>query len=192
MGLEVAIPRAIVAPAARRRWRVPLSAADPADRAPHRLAAVDHASGLVEAYQLTPPLQVLQSAVEQWNRGVLQKRHPGDDTGARAGRFPHRLRPRALLLGTAVGLLRGVDRRAVDPTLQAVRSPSHVGMGAAAVAAARHRRAAQSDAGGHWRFFPLVCQPRRWRVRGRPQADRGRARVPVFPGWHRAPDRCPG
>ena len=117
MGLEVAIPRA-TAPAARRRWRVPLLPLI----LPIALLIAWQLSitlGLVEAYQLTPPLQVLQSAVDMWNRGLLQNDILATifrvvvGFGIGAGL--------AVLLGTITGLSRR-SHEAVEPTLQAVRS----------------------------------------------------------------------
>jgi sulfonate transport system permease protein len=73
----------------------------------------------VEAYQLTPPVQVIESAIDMWNRGLLQsdilatvfRVLAGFSIGATV----------AVVLGTITGLSRGVHQ-AVEPTLQAVRS----------------------------------------------------------------------
>jgi len=75
--------------------------------------------GFVKSYQLTPPLEVLESAADQWRRGLLQQDIlatvfrvvVGFAVGASLG----------VVLGTITGLSRGIHR-AVEPTLQAVRS----------------------------------------------------------------------
>ena len=75
--------------------------------------------GFVKSYQLTPPLEVLESAGDQWRRGLLQQDIlatvfrvvVGFAVGASLG----------VVLGTITGLSRGIHR-AVEPTLQAVRS----------------------------------------------------------------------
>jgi sulfonate transport system permease protein len=75
--------------------------------------------GLIEPYQLTPPLQVLEAAGDQWRRGLLQQDIMatllrvvvGFALGAGTG----------VLLGTITGLSPRIYR-AVEPTLQAVRS----------------------------------------------------------------------
>ena len=74
---------------------------------------------LVKAYQLTPPLQVLESAVDHWNRGLLQSDIVSTVWRVVAGfavgaGF-------AVVLGTITGLSRNVYA-AVEPTLQGVRS----------------------------------------------------------------------
>jgi len=75
--------------------------------------------GLVEAYQLTPPLQVLEAAGDLWRRGLLQA-----DILATATRVVLGFSVGAVLaviLGTITGLSRPIYR-AVEPTLQAVRA----------------------------------------------------------------------
>ena len=74
---------------------------------------------LVKAYQLTPPLQVLESAVDMWNRGLLQS-----DIVSTAWRVVAGFAVGAgvaVVLGTITGLSRPVYD-AVEPTLQGVRS----------------------------------------------------------------------
>jgi sulfonate transport system permease protein len=75
--------------------------------------------GIFKAHQLPPPLTALQTAWDQLTAGKLQghilatlgRVYAGFVIGSGV----------ALVLGTAVGLLRSVDR-AVDPTLQALRT----------------------------------------------------------------------
>ena len=75
--------------------------------------------GIFRAHQLPPPLTVLTTAFEQLRAGVLPQHILATMGRVLAGFLIGSTA--ALLLGTAVGLLRGVDR-AVDPTLQAVRT----------------------------------------------------------------------
>lgn len=75
--------------------------------------------GIFKAYQLPPPLTVLDSGWRLAERGLLQAHLLATTTRVLAGfaigaSF-------ALALGTVVGLSRVVDR-AVDPTLQAIRT----------------------------------------------------------------------
>lgn len=75
--------------------------------------------GFVQPYQLTPPLQVLESAANLWRRGLLQQ-----DILATVGRVIVGFSlgaSLAVVLGTITGLSRRVYD-AVEPTLQAVRS----------------------------------------------------------------------
>jgi sulfonate transport system permease protein len=75
--------------------------------------------GLVQPYQLTPPLEVLESAGNQGRRGVLQQDILATVmrvlVGFTAGASI------AVMLGTITGLSRRIHE-AVDPTLQALRS----------------------------------------------------------------------
>jgi sulfonate transport system permease protein len=73
----------------------------------------------VEAYQLTPPLQVVESAVDMWNRGLLQTDISSTVFRVLAG-FAIGSTV-ALFLGTITGLSRRAHE-AVEPTLQAIRS----------------------------------------------------------------------
>jgi sulfonate transport system permease protein len=75
--------------------------------------------GIFKAHQLPPPLTALTTAIDQLTTGQLQQ-HILATLGRVYGGFLIGSTV-ALLLGTAVGLLRNVDR-AVDPTLQALRS----------------------------------------------------------------------
>jgi sulfonate transport system permease protein len=75
--------------------------------------------GIFRAHQLPPPLTVLSTAFDQLRAGVLPQHILATMGRVLAGFLIGSTA--ALLLGTAVGLLRGVDR-AVDPTLQAVRT----------------------------------------------------------------------
>jgi len=114
---DVAIPQAHAAGSRRRRLPslVPFIL-------PLVLLALWQAAltfGFIEPYQLTPPLEVLQSAADQWRRGVLQQDIiatvfrvlVGFTVGASA----------AVLLGTITGLSRRTHE-AVEPTLQGLRS----------------------------------------------------------------------
>ena len=75
--------------------------------------------GLVEAYQLTPPLQVLESAIDMWNRGLLQSDILATIWRVVAGFVIGAIL--AVILGTITGLSRRTYE-AVEPTLQAVRA----------------------------------------------------------------------
>ena len=75
--------------------------------------------GIFRAHQLPPPLTVLTTALDQLRAGVLPQHILATIGRVFAGFLIGSTA--ALVLGTAVGLLRGVDR-AVDPTLQAVRT----------------------------------------------------------------------
>jgi sulfonate transport system permease protein len=118
VGIDAVMTRASPAGARRRRrwpslvpWILPLV-----------LLGLWQASltfGFIEPYQLTPPLQVLEAAGDQWRRGILQQ-----DIMATLVRV---LVGFALGASTAVVLatITGLSRRifqAVEPTLQAVRS----------------------------------------------------------------------
>jgi sulfonate transport system permease protein len=114
---EAALPRTSVAGARRRRripwlpWILPLV-----------LLGLWQASitfHWVEAYQLTPPLQVLESARDMWERGLLQSDILSTTFRAMSG-FAIGSSV-ALVLGIVTGLS-GRVREAVEPTLQAVRS----------------------------------------------------------------------
>ncbi len=75
--------------------------------------------GVFKPHQLPPPLTVLSTAFDQAAKGQLQQHVLATLArvliGFAIGSFI------ALLLGTAVGLVRPIDR-AVDPTLQAIRT----------------------------------------------------------------------
>jgi sulfonate transport system permease protein len=75
--------------------------------------------GIFRPHQLPPPLTVVTTAFDQLRNGLL----PQHIVATLARVFSGFLigSGAALALGTAVGLLRGVDR-AVDPTLQAMRT----------------------------------------------------------------------
>ncbi|HUR01926.1 MAG TPA: ABC transporter permease [Nonomuraea sp.] len=106
-----------VAGTRRRRWFSPLPWI-----LPLVLLALWQASlsfGWVKPYQLTPPLDVLASAGEEWRRGVLQSDIIATVVRVLAG----------FAIGAAVavllGLVTGLSRRAhqaMEPTLQALRS----------------------------------------------------------------------
>jgi sulfonate transport system permease protein len=117
VAVEAAVPRVSVAGARRRRripwlpWVLPLA-----------LLGLWQAAitfGWVEEYQLTPPLQVLESAIDMWNRGLLQSDIIATGyrviAGFAVGTFV------AIVLGTITGLSRRAHE-AVEPTLQALRS----------------------------------------------------------------------
>jgi len=75
--------------------------------------------GIFRAHQLPPPLTVLSTALDQLRNGQLPQHILA--TAARVFSGFVIGSTAALALGTAVGLLRPVDR-AVDPTLQAIRT----------------------------------------------------------------------
>lgn len=75
--------------------------------------------GWVEAYQLTPPLQVLEAARDLWVRGQLQQDILSTITRVAVGFAIGATL--AVVLGTITGLSKRVYD-AVEPTLQAVRS----------------------------------------------------------------------
>ncbi len=113
---ELALPRA-TAVRARRRWPSPLPWI-----LPTVILALWQGSvtlGIFQAYQLPPPLYVLDAAAGLWRRGLLQQDviatvvrvFTGYAIGASL----------AVALGTITGLSRRVDE-AVEPTLQALRT----------------------------------------------------------------------
>jgi sulfonate transport system permease protein len=75
--------------------------------------------GIFRAHQLPPPLTVLSTTIDQLRAGVLPQHIGATMARVFAGFLIGSAA--ALMLGTAVGLLRSVDR-AVDPTLQAIRT----------------------------------------------------------------------
>jgi sulfonate transport system permease protein len=75
--------------------------------------------GLIKPYQLTPPLDVLQSAGDQWRRGILQQDIIATVTRVLVGFTSGAVI--AVVLGTVTGLSqRAFD--ATESTLQALRS----------------------------------------------------------------------
>lgn len=75
--------------------------------------------GFIQPYQLTPPVEVLQSAADQWRRGLLQQDVIATVTRVLVG-FTVGAGV-AVVLGTITGLSRRTHS-AVEPTLQALRS----------------------------------------------------------------------
>jgi sulfonate transport system permease protein len=114
---EAAIPRTSVAGARRRRripwlpWVLPLIILG--------LWQASITFHWVEAYQLTPPVQVVESAADMWKRGLLQTDITATLFRVVAGFAIGAIV--ALILGTITGLSRRAHE-AIEPTLQALRS----------------------------------------------------------------------
>ena len=116
MGLEVVLPRPAL-PTARRRWPSLLPLVLPIVIL--MLWQLSITVGWIEPYQLTPPLQVLESAVDHWNRGLLQSDILSTTYRVLVGFAV------GAGLGVVLGTITGLSERAyeaVEPTLQAVRS----------------------------------------------------------------------
>jgi sulfonate transport system permease protein len=117
VGVDLAVSRATPAAGRRRRWPSLIPLILPVVLLGLWQASIS--SGFIASYQLTPPLQVLESAADLWRRGILQ-----DDILATATRVVIGFSLGAVLavvLGTITGLS-PVVYDAVEPTLQAVRS----------------------------------------------------------------------